>query len=79
MVNILGLAIGDLGMTLEELKKEWNHGLNRVNKAERLAKTNPKLFEMYIDEYLSICRNMSRLMREYKRLTGEDIKEEEFS
>ncbi|GAA0730389.1 hypothetical protein GCM10008905_31620 [Clostridium malenominatum] len=65
-------------MTLEKIKKEWNQELNRIEKAEKLAKTNPKLFEMYIEEFHNICKNMSRLMREYEKVTGEHMGKEEF-
>lgn len=66
-------------MEVKEIKEQWNKGLTRVNKAEKLAENNPNVFEMYIDEYHKICINMSRLMNEYKKLTGSEICEPEFS
>lgn len=63
---------------LDQVKIEWNKGLLRIKKAEQLADNNPKLFDRYISEFKSICRNMSRLMEQYSKITGEDIKDYEF-
>lgn len=65
-------------MDLQEIKKQWNHGLNRIKKAETLAENNPKLFDMYIKEFSKICSEMSRLMSEYKKHTGNEIPKNEF-
>lgn len=65
-------------MTLEEIKTQWNKGIDRINKAEKVANDNPQLFEKYIAEFNKICREMSCLMAEYKNITGEDISAYEF-
>lgn len=65
-------------MELEQIKKEWNHGLSRVHKAEKLAEDNPKLFDMYVGEFNKICVNMSNLMDQYESAAGAKISDHEF-
>lgn len=62
-------------MDIFQVKKEWNEGLIRNKKAEKFARENPEKFEKYISNFDDLCRKMSFLMQEYKRLTGTDMPE----
>ena len=62
-------------MTLDELKQSWNYNLERYKKAERLDKTNPALFEKYMDEFNKVIETLSGLMFLYTEMTGAEMPE----
>jgi hypothetical protein len=65
-------------LELLEIKKQWNKGLERVNRAEKVAEDNPVVFEKFIGEFNKICRDMSSLMNNYEAITGREIADYEF-
>lgn len=65
-------------MNIFQVKKEWNEGLIRYKKAEKLSIENPGKFEKYINNFNDLCRKMSFLMQEYEMLTGTNISENNF-
>ncbi|MTK13907.1 MAG: hypothetical protein F8N39_18150 [Clostridiaceae bacterium] len=65
-------------MTLEEVKANWNKGLARFRKAEKVAEEKPLLFEKYLGNFHELCREMSALMYAYEEITGHAIPGKEF-
>lgn len=62
------------------IKWEYNTTLERVLKAYSLMeKIGGKFFEnkKWVEEYNNLCRNLSRIIKEYKKLTGKELTEKE--
>ena len=64
---------------MEQLKEKWNKGLKRVHDAEKVAKENPELFEKYLKNFNELCKEMSKLMNEYEKLTGKEMSKDIFN
>lgn len=58
-------------MTLEEIKKEYNHWIVREKKAEQFMESDidTKEKEKWLPEYFKITENLSMLILKYEEIT----------
>lgn len=62
---------------MEQLKKEYNTCISRINKAHQFFMDNPdKCDGKYLDEYQKLLKRCSELYKEYKVIAGENMDSE---
>lgn len=62
---------------MEELKREYNQTIQRINKAHEYFNDNPNKCEgKLLEEYQKLLARCSELDKHYKELTGEYMSKE---
>ncbi|PRR85550.1 hypothetical protein [Clostridium luticellarii] len=65
-------------MTLEELKQEYNGLIKRELRAEKWMDTADKEdIKKWMPNYMGITIKLSRLMAEYRKITGKEMSDKE--
>lgn len=67
-----------MSLGLEQLKRQYNKTLVREKKAEEfLNKATEEECRKWVPEFLKIIVQLSKMIKEYKKLTGKEMTEED--